>query len=113
MKPQIEIPPPGGHARSAGLADRRRPSLQDAVAALPESASGHLSRDQMQRLAEAGDARACLRRCLDELSLVRGLVEVLRVAATEAEAPIRDTRNGIDALADLVRDQLGRLQVLL
>ena len=107
MKTQTETPSPGTPST------RRGPSLKDAVAALPLSGSGPMSHEALERLLEQGDAEAVLWRCLDELTSLRGLVEVLRVAATEANAPIKDTSIGIDALAETLRDQLRRLQVVM
>ena len=107
MKTPTETPSPGTPST------RRDPSLKDAVAALPLSGSGPMSREALERLLEQGDARAVLRRCLDEMTALRGLVEVLRVAATEAQAPVKETHLGINALAETVRDQLRRLQALM
>ncbi len=89
------------------------PTLQEAIAALPLTGSGDLTRETMQPLADAGDARQVILCAVDRLSATRALVEVLRVAATEAEAPNDDTRIGIDALADLIRDQMRRLGLVL
>ena len=106
MKTPTETPSPGSPVL-------RNPTLKEAVAALPLSSSGPMSRERMQGVAEQGDAKTALWRCIDELTSIRGLVEVLRVAATEAQAPMRDTRLGIDALAETLRDQIRRLQDVL
>ena len=106
---------PAAEAVSNGAPEARSesPTLQDAIAALPLTGSGDLTRETMQPLADAGDARQAILCAADRLSATRALVEVLRVAATDTEAPIEDTRAGIDALADLIRDQMRRLGLVL
>ncbi len=109
--------PDGGLSPSSdaptGSAPPRPPILDEAVAALPLTGSGDFTREKMQPLADAGDARQAIRCAVNGLTSARALVEVLRVAATEAEAPNDDTRNGIDALADLIRDQMRHIQAVL
>ena len=104
--------PPSSDAPT-GSAPLRSPTLHEAVTALPLTGSGDLTRETMQPLADAGDAWQAIRCTVDRLSATRALVEVLRVAATDTEAPNEDTRIGIDALADLIRDQMCRLALVL
>ncbi len=115
LRPTNGTPDGGAVSNDAPAPEARSepPTLQEAVATLPLSGSGELTRETMQPLADAGDARQAIWCIVDRLSATRALVEVLRVAATDTEAPIDDTRAGIDALADLIRDQMRRLGLVL
>ncbi len=115
LRPTNGTPDGGASSNEAPAPEARSepPSLQDAVAALPLTGSGDLTREMMQPLADAGDAWQAIRCAADRLSATRALVEVLRAAATDTEAPNDDTRIGIDALADLIRDQMRRLGLVL
>ena len=108
-----EPPKNGKSDRSPVQTPLRPPTLKEAVAALPHADGGDLTRQGLGPLVDRRDMRAILSRAVDEISSVRGLVEVLRCAATETDAPIADTLAGIDALADLVRERLRRLQSVL
>ena len=122
MDAQTLEPPKNGHGDQQAISDRLSPppqtplcppTLKEAVAALPATDGGDLTRRGLGPLLEQGDLRGLVGRTVDELSSLRTLVEVLRCAATETEAPIDDTINGIDALADVIRERLRRLQGVL
>ncbi len=87
----------------------RPPTLKEAISALPLTGPGELTRE---RLANAGDAPSVIMSCLDDLAWLPGLVEVLR-AASEAEDPTRTRRNGIDALARHLIDEISRISTVL
>ncbi len=59
-------------------------TLSEAVAALPLSGSGELTREMLAPVAETGDVAAVVLRCADELAWLPGLVEA--AAAEEAQA---------------------------
>ena len=90
------------------------PTLQEAVSALPLSGSGELTRERLQGLVDAGDVFGVLLGCLDEMDRLPGLVEVLRaVGKACAELPIQTRRDGVDALADYLGDQIGHIAQVL
>ncbi len=90
------------------------PSLQEAVAALPLSGPGELTREMLAPLAETGDAATVVLRCADELAWMPGLVEVVRTACqAEGEAPFQRRRDGIDTLCDLIAHHLDRIVLVL
>ena len=119
MNTQLETPINGRSDRSGDLRSPtappplRPPTLKEAVEALPATDGGDLTRRGLGPLLEQGDLRGLVGRTVDELSSLRMLVEVLRCAATETEVPTGDTINGIDTLADVIRERLRRLQGVL
>ena len=109
-------PPKNGHSgdlRSPAQTPLRPPTLREAVAALPAKDGGDLTREGLLPLLESGDLHIVLGRTINEITSLRSLVEVLRCAATETEAPVADTLAGIGALSDHVRERLRRVQSIL
>ncbi len=89
-------------------------TLSEAVAALPLSGSGELTRALLAPVAEAGDVAAVVSRCADELAWLPGLAEVLRTACqAEAEDPSPKRGDGIDTLCDLIAHHIDRIVLVL
>ena len=110
MNTQLETPINGRSDRSPAPPPLRPPTLKEAVAALPHADGGDLTRQGLGPLVEGGELPAVLCRTVDEITALRSLVEVLRCAATETDAPIDDTIAGIDTLADVIRERMRHLQ---
>ncbi len=111
------VPPTNGASSSGEAAPEARrepPSLHEAVAALPLSGSGELTREMLAPLAEAGDAAAVVLRCADELKWLPGLVEVVRAACqAEGQGSFQRRADGIDTLSDHVAQHLDRIALVL
>ncbi len=102
------------NGEAAPEARREPPSLQEAVAALPLSGSGELTREMLAPLAEAGDAAAVVLRCADELAWLPGLVEVVRTACqAQGQDPFQWRADGLGTLCDHVAHHLDRIVLVL
>ncbi len=105
---------PAAEAASNGAPPAPPPTLYEAVAALPLSGSGELTREMLAPLAETGDAATVVLRCADELAWLPGLVEVLRTACqAEGQDPFPRRRDGIGTLCDHVAHHLDRIVLVL
>ena len=116
LRPTNGTPDGGASSNEAPAPEARSepPSLQDAVAALPLSGSGELTRALLAPVAEAGDVAAVVSRCADELAWLPGLAEVLRTACqAEAEDPSPRRAGGIDTLCHLIADHIDRIALVL
>ncbi len=111
-----DTPAAAGGASSNDAPERAAPpaTLCEAVAALPLSGSGELTREMLAPLAETGDVAAVVLRCADELAWLPGLAEVLRTACqAEAEDPSPKRGDGIDTLCDLIAHHIDRIVLVL
>ncbi|MCH7665811.1 MAG: hypothetical protein IH936_07780 [Acidobacteria bacterium] len=97
-----------------GSALFRPPTLHEAVAALPLSGSGELTREMLAPLAETGEAAAVVLRCADELDWLPGLVEVVRTACqAQSKDPFQRRGDGIDTLCDHLAHHIDRIVLVL
>ncbi len=116
LRPTNGTPDGGASSNEAPAPEARSepPSLQDAVATLPLSGSGELTRVLLAPLAETGDVAAVVSRCADELDWLPGLAEVLRTACqAEAEDPSPKRSDGIDTLCDLIAHHIDLIVLVL
>ena len=109
--------PPGpvaapAEAPTAPPVDHTLPTLDEAVAALPLTGSGDLTRAIIAPLAEGGDLAGVLLRCVDSLDQVQEAMELLRPGYVKAELPPVLLEAGLGALLDCLQDQLARVALL-